>query len=287
MDLDINNYDLNDLLNLFQLDYNFTKDELKKAKKVVLKTHPDKSGLDKDYFLFFSKAYKLIYSVFEFREKNQNMCVKTPNYSSDDLHDSEKEALLKTFIERDDFNKVFNQMFEEQNLHGPSNSSGYGDWLNSDEDLNIDVANKSNMNQKIEEKKKELRSLVCVDKVDGLYGSAESNYSELLGDEPENYGSGVFSQLQYEDLRKAHKESVIPVTDEDIRQNFSSIDELTRYRNSELDKPDNFETSNKKLEEKKYNETISDVDRAFKLAKQDEEVKSKNNIWMTRFKQLL
>ena len=49
IDLNINNYDLKDLLNLFQLDYNFTKDELKKAKKVVLKTHPDKSGLDKDY----------------------------------------------------------------------------------------------------------------------------------------------------------------------------------------------------------------------------------------------
>lgn len=287
MDLDINNYDLKDLLNLFQLDYNFSKDELKKAKKVVLKTHPDKSGLDKEYFLFFSKAYKLIYSVFEFREKNQTDCVKNINYTSDDIHDSEKEALLKTFIQRDDFNKVFNKMFEEQNLHGPSNSSGYGDWLNSDEDLNIDAANKSNMNEKIDKKKKELRTLVCIDKIDGIYGGVESNYSELLGDEPENYGSGVFSQLQYEDLRKAHKESVIPVTDEDIRQNFSSIDELSRFRNSELDKPDNLETSNKKLEEKKCNENISDVNRAFKLAKQDEEVKLKNNIWMTRFKRLL
>ena len=32
-DLNINNYTLEDLLNLFRLDYNFTIDDLKKAKK--------------------------------------------------------------------------------------------------------------------------------------------------------------------------------------------------------------------------------------------------------------
>ena len=35
MDIDFNleNYDLNDILELFSLDYHFTKDDLKKAKK--------------------------------------------------------------------------------------------------------------------------------------------------------------------------------------------------------------------------------------------------------------
>ena len=32
-DLDINNYSLNDLLNLFHLPYNFTKEELRQSKK--------------------------------------------------------------------------------------------------------------------------------------------------------------------------------------------------------------------------------------------------------------
>ena len=32
-DLNINNYTLEDLLNLFRLDYNFTIDDLKNAKK--------------------------------------------------------------------------------------------------------------------------------------------------------------------------------------------------------------------------------------------------------------
>ena len=59
-DLTIANYDLDELLNLFNLKPDFTEKELKSAKAIVLKLHPDKSRLDKKYFLFYSEAYKLI-----------------------------------------------------------------------------------------------------------------------------------------------------------------------------------------------------------------------------------
>ena len=49
----MDNYNLEDLLRLFHLDYNFNEEQLKSAKKIVLKTHPDKSQLPKEYFLFF------------------------------------------------------------------------------------------------------------------------------------------------------------------------------------------------------------------------------------------
>ena len=65
LDLDLDNYELPDLLNLFKLDYNFKTEDLKQAKRMVLMTHPDKSQLPKEYFLFFSKAYKIIYSIYE------------------------------------------------------------------------------------------------------------------------------------------------------------------------------------------------------------------------------
>ena len=41
-DLDLSNYDLQDILNLFQIPENFTEADLKKAKRQVLKLHPDK-----------------------------------------------------------------------------------------------------------------------------------------------------------------------------------------------------------------------------------------------------
>ena len=47
LDLDIDNYDLLDILKLFKIEYHFTEEDLKKVKRTVLKTHPDKSKLDK------------------------------------------------------------------------------------------------------------------------------------------------------------------------------------------------------------------------------------------------
>jgi len=52
-DLDISHYNLDDILNLFHIPMNFDENNLKMAKSIVLKTHPDKSKLDPKYFLFY------------------------------------------------------------------------------------------------------------------------------------------------------------------------------------------------------------------------------------------
>ena len=72
LDLNIDNYNLDELLELFHLSYDFTENDLKQAKRIVLRTHPDKSGLPKEYFLFFSKAYKIVFNIYEFRHKSKN-----------------------------------------------------------------------------------------------------------------------------------------------------------------------------------------------------------------------
>ena len=46
LDLDISHYNLEDILNLFNVDISFGENELKNAKRMVLRTHPDKSKLD-------------------------------------------------------------------------------------------------------------------------------------------------------------------------------------------------------------------------------------------------
>ena len=66
LDLDIENYDLEDILNLFKLTYHFDEGELKGAYRIVLKTHPDKSGLEKDVFLFFKQAYSVLKKIYYF-----------------------------------------------------------------------------------------------------------------------------------------------------------------------------------------------------------------------------
>jgi hypothetical protein len=63
MDLNLDHYSLEDLLKLFKLPEQFTEADLKEARKRVVAVHPDKSGLDKEYFIFFHKAYSLLSSV--------------------------------------------------------------------------------------------------------------------------------------------------------------------------------------------------------------------------------
>ena len=73
LDLNIQNYDLEDILNLFKLNYQFTEQNLKQAYKTVLKTHPDKSGLDKEVFLFFKKAYAVLSKIYHFRNRKKTI----------------------------------------------------------------------------------------------------------------------------------------------------------------------------------------------------------------------
>ena len=53
LDLDIANYNYEDLITLFHLHHEFSSKDLKEAKKIVYRVHPDKSNLPKEYFLFF------------------------------------------------------------------------------------------------------------------------------------------------------------------------------------------------------------------------------------------
>ena len=54
VDLDIEHYDLESLVKLFKIPMQFCEKDLKIRKKIVLATHPDKSRLDKNIFIFQS-----------------------------------------------------------------------------------------------------------------------------------------------------------------------------------------------------------------------------------------
>jgi hypothetical protein len=114
MDLDITNYDYDDILKLFKLSNQFTIEDLKKAKKQVLSSHPDKSGLDKSYFLFFSSAYKILFNIYNFREKHSsttNLNNYNENYNADK---DEFNALLIQKVTSNKSSTQFNTWFNEQ-----------------------------------------------------------------------------------------------------------------------------------------------------------------------------
>ena len=133
-DLDINNYNLEELLNVFNLGVNFDKDSLIKARTFMHKTHPDKSGLTKEYFLFFRKAYNVISNLYHFKCKKSQQVVKQEYLVE---RDESKNILLKKFegMKKNKFNDWFNEMFENTKVGDSNIDNGYGDWLKSENDM--------------------------------------------------------------------------------------------------------------------------------------------------------
>ena len=72
IDLNINNYKIEDILNLFKLDKKFTEEQLIKCKDNVVKLHPSNSSLNIEYFNLFNSAYKILEKQFN----NQNRTVQ-------------------------------------------------------------------------------------------------------------------------------------------------------------------------------------------------------------------
>tara|TARA_B100000902_G_scaffold92603_1_gene95924 strand:+ start:168 stop:1043 length:876 start_codon:yes stop_codon:yes gene_type:complete len=285
-DLDIDNYQLEDILNLFHLDYKFDKASMKKAKGMALKTHPDKSGLSKDFFLFFMKAYKMLEAIYEYRYKKEQ-CAKKQKYNAE--VDTENKLLLKKLDGKSakDFNIWFNEMFEKVRVKDEDVDTGYGKWFRSNDDMNEEqIKSMSAMGEVFDRKKKESKALI---KHNGIRDMFVGGGYGLTREKPTEYGSDIFSSnLQYEDLKKAHTETVVPVTMEDYtsKKKFNSVESYIRYR--EEKKPDmvSLEQSKKMMRERNMQNDKINTERAFRLIKRDEEIGQANQKWWANLKQL-
>tara|TARA_B100000902_G_scaffold333931_1_gene332748 strand:- start:2683 stop:3534 length:852 start_codon:yes stop_codon:yes gene_type:complete len=279
IDLNIDNYELDDILNLFKIDYHFNIDDLKRIKKEVIKTHPDKSKLPKEYFLFFTKAYKIIFTIYNTREKREKSTIYVLN------DDDENKELLKEVSKKEDFNKIFNDLFDKIKV---KKDDGYGDWFRSDENMDYSETTKQDLHSTIEKKKSEARSLIVKQDIKDFCGSSSGRYNDLLDDDIECYQTGIFSNLQYEDLYKAHTETVIPVTNDDLklRKHFNNHNDLKNYREKQDNKPIIQEYSKKILNNKYEIQEKEDIKRIYKLIKQDEIYKKQNEEFVNNFKLL-
>ena len=288
IDLNIENYNLEDILNLFKLDINFDNNDLINAKKIVLKTHPDKSGFDKDIFLFYCKAFRILKNINDFKNKEQK-CIYSKyskNEYVNDLDNETNEEIVKNVMKnkKNNFNKWFNKLFEDLKLND-NQDNGYGDWLKSDNDLDDEKINNLNtMHEKIENKKKIHSQLVR--KNDYKMMEYSSNQSFLDGND--NYNSDVFSNLSYQDLKNAHTETLIPVCQDDYNNHlkFNNVNTYKQYRDNQNLKTLSKEESEKLLN-KEYmkNEDIA-TNIAYKLLKEEEKNREKNKMWWSNLKLL-
>lgn len=285
-DLNIDNYNLDDILDLFKLDINYGYEELKKAKKIVLLTHPDKSGLSSDVFLFFSKAYKTLYYIYNLKEKNRTIDnVNNLAYDGSQFIDETNDHLIEKFRSSTEFNKLFNKLFDEHKLNDDYAEHGYGDWLKKDSEPIDNVKTFSEMNEVFNREREKKRELI---KYEGVKKVNDTNsFYEIDRNTPKEYSSGIFSGLQFEDLRKAHEENIIPVTDADKRTDFKNVSELLQFRTLE-DSTINIRRDH----QTNYMNNLNDIDRKettrrnYKLVKQMEESNKINKSILAKFNYL-
>jgi len=357
LDLNIDNYNLPDILALFGLPTLFNEDDLKRAKLAVLKTHPDKSQLPKEYFLFFTKAYRIVHQIYTIRhpainEHYTTHVERTPRSSAvpsvrcvakdtpympidggmaataaaaksvvdygrlmraegyrgdaDDEYSQGTHERMKRRLDEmmggtstgggragsepakvKEFNQWFNQKFEQYRLKDDEAETGYDAWFRDTADTdaaiadnNADVDDSGSWADKVarlNQKKQELRNkYALVERTELEYaGGGGGGGYDLTRERPQEYSSGIFGNLRYEDLKKAHTETVIPVTEEDYykTKRFNTINELQTFRDQS--RRDSYKQTSKAEQEHIYQQSKmrqeeEDTRRAFILAKQDE-----------------
>jgi len=355
LDLNIDNYNLPDILSLFNLPTLFNEGDLKRAKLAVLKTHPDKCELPKEYFLFFTKAYRIVHQIYTIRHPatdehytqhverpprstssvpslrcvgkdtlsapytpidaaaagksvvDYNRLMRAEGHRADaddeyarDTHERMKRRLDEMMTSNgtgtgtgtgtakvSEFNRWFNEKFEQYRLKDDEAETGYDAWFRDTGDTadaattaEDDSGSWADKVTRLNQRKQALRNQYALverqelEYAGGGGGGGGGGY-DLTRERPQEYSSGIFGNLRYEDLKKAHTETVIPVTEEDYynTKRFNSINELQTFRDQS--RRDLYKQTSKQEQERIYEQTRmrqeeEDTRRAFILAKQDE-----------------
>ena len=155
--------------------------------------------------------------------------------------------------------------------------------LDEDDDEKVAL---SDFGRVFEAKKTECKALVKHQGVREM-GEKDGGYN-LVREKVTNYSSGLFSKLPYEDFKKAHTETVIPVTHQDFlnKEKFSSLDTYKRHRDSQDVVPPSLHQSQQYLAEREKNEGQIHSRRAFKILKRDEELEKSNEKWWSNLQRL-
>jgi len=247
--LDIHHYSFQDLLNLFGLSYRFGIDELKKARHKVLMMHPDKSQLPAEYFLFYTKAFRLIH---EYYETNQKTTAEVPQFNpeyekiiasgKDDLSKSAKKGIRGAIkeLKPEEFNQKFNRLFDDLAMAKRPDPKK-NNWFSSENPAfdQDPVSSKDGINGAIE-KIKQRSAATAIMQYTGVKELTSSHIATDLYDKDEDSGdyiaSDPFGKLRFDDLRKVHKDqTVLAVSERDLDKVrlYESSEHLARSRAAE------------------------------------------------------
>lgn len=266
------NMSSNNALKMFQLNEDFTMEQLKHSyKKLALRFHPDRPTGNEQKFQVITKGYMALLEDLKMRAPQGNF-IQMKQESRDFVEKQRPSALsvsMKPTQKKFD-PMLFNKIYEENRLHKPEDD-GYANWMKNNEleekdieknevfgnKFNINVFN-STFNSSI---KKPNDQIVKYIQPQALNASVAPS-AELGIDKIDNYGGNGFS-----DYREAHSQQrLVDESEINDRKQFKTLEELQKHRKNmvplTLEEVRALETEKKKDETKemKRQENISTID---------------------------
>ena len=289
--LNIKMYSFKEILELFKLSYDFDINELKRARMIVLKMHPDKSRLPSEYFLFYKKAFDIIVDYYNEKQKTN---VEVPHneikYESASTDKATYKQVGKTMKElgTEKFQEKFNQLFEANMVKKTDES--VNDWFKKNDPLfeYDDIKSTSGLGVAMDSIKSKAAALV---QYKGVENMTSRMGNDLYDDDSNGYVScDPFGKLKFDDLRKVHKDqTVFAVSERDFEkvQKYSSMDHLQRERGMV-----NLTPMEKSHAEKMLAEKEAAIQKSMLAKKHEDHLRSmeyaeKNKTVMSSFFQLL
>lgn len=257
--LNIHMYSFQEILDLFHLPSTFGEQELKRAKMMVLKMHPDKSRLPSEYFLFYKKAFEFVVNYYNESIKTS---VKVPKeemiYEALNAEKQMSRKIQSTMKEigTEQFQNKFNRLFEE-NMSKKIDENKNAWFKNNDPIYSMDyVENTSGIAQAIDHIKEKNAAIIKHRGIETMvYGNRGNSLYDNDAEESDEYVTcDPFSKLKFDDLRKVHKDqTVFAVGERDFAKMrvYNSTDELQKERGISMTPLEKGEAERMLLEQEK------------------------------------
>ena len=316
LDLNIDNYNLDEILSLFDLTTEFKFEDLKQAFiNYVAPLHPDKSGLPSDYFIFYRKAYGVLINLHKMRtNKTHADKMDATDYAKyaekykNEFKEQEEQNrhYAETLMKSENFNDTFNKLFEDNVKKTDEEDGGYQEWLTGGGERIVDYDKLvSQRNQDIDQFKQEIRQMtmdefqiefekrraqmiagneiVSRDGFGAITSMSSAGASNLLGGPVGDYTSGHGSAgLAFQDLRRAHTDTLISVDVAAMSDRFMRSGDYEQFLKSreETIVPLGKEESERLLNEQYKTDSETNIRNTFKLMQQQEQQqKIMDKIW--------
>lgn len=235
--LDVKSYSLDELLALFDIaSYQITLEDMRRAKKKMLMTHPDQSRLPSTYFVFYRQAYEIVHHFYQEQNRQKQSTENVGDYVAPTAeHANTVQQTLEKITNRD-FQSRFNQLFDQMDMGSRKPDPQRNAWFTQGDPVQTNVPERvsvKDMSQAFHRVKSNNRNLALT-QYQGVQEMLVNQGSSSLYDEEDCYiSSDVFSKLKFDDLRKVHKDQTVLAvseTDYDKMPKYQSVDHYTQQR---------------------------------------------------------